>query len=209
MPPSCGIGWGGHYRLNMTLLTVMMGCFSLFLAAPTCKKRRHISSVVRYAFKNGVNYTCTATVRMNNCSTGCEKGGKTVCCRVEKNNRTRKFKCTHSDSSAKMEMKFLVEEGRKCECFFCKDVCPVVPSVENSAEVEHNTEMGGNDVVDVSSSSTTSPTTNTQVQSSEVQRSMSSESLTDLTTNSNTEMQSSEEEVQSSTTSSKTILDSV
>lgn len=133
--------------------------FCLPLVAPRlCPKNpRTLSDERREITENGVNYMCVvegSKIRKKKCATGCMYKGKTQCCRVEINRvKLKKFICTARDANEPQIMKeFNVTEQRKCECFNCEDVCPVVPELENSVEVEHTTAMEGNSVVEMSTS---------------------------------------------------------
>lgn len=119
---------------------------------------RNYSDEWREITENGVNYTCVVEgnkIRKKMCGTGCvHDEGKTQCCRVEVNRVKRvNFICTAREPNEPQIMKELyVTEQRKCECFYCEDVCPVVLELENSVEVEHTPAMEGNSVVEMSTS---------------------------------------------------------
>lgn len=188
---------------------VMMTLFSLFIAALTpCPKRRSSHTEVRHVVENGINYTCTAIIRMKVCSTGCEREGGTLCCRVVLKQKMRNFECIHSSSGAKISKRMEVMEGKKCECFLCKEVCPVVPPMGNSVEVEHDAETDN----DVDTSNDVDAPSDAAVTPSTTSSSTGAAEEVPTRTNTNTEEQgstSNEGGVQRYTTSSETILDSV
>ncbi len=82
-------------------------------------------------------------VKQVDCYTGCQhnKNGRSLCCRVKHEeyvNRT--FSCTLRNTSKPVtHFKTLrLLQLRKCECFYCDEVCSVKPSATTSSNsVEH------------------------------------------------------------------------
>lgn len=91
---------------------------------------RYRSDENRTITENGTSYTCTVDgdkVKKKNCSTGCTHTGRAMCCRVEINRvKPRNFTCVpNKHSGDNVTRVFNVVAQKKCECFFCSDVCPV------------------------------------------------------------------------------------
>lgn len=129
--------------------------YLFFTVSKICPDSHRIpSQEVREVTRNGINYTCKAPVRKRMCKTGCmANDGRTKCCRTVDKEKLKDFICKpQSPGGAPFIEKFTVIEQRQCECYYCQDICPLVPASENSVEVEHTAATEGNSVVQMPSS---------------------------------------------------------
>lgn len=91
---------------------------------------------IRTITENNMNYTCELEHRLKTCTASCEKDDRLLCCRVKVNKIIQRlFNCTPNDPSASIiRRKFNVTSQKRCECFFCKDLCPAPPTEKSSTE---------------------------------------------------------------------------
>ena len=137
-------------------MKLLFNCHYLFFTVNICPESPKFQHrEVREVTRDGIKYTCSSRtpVRKRTCDSGCmANNGRTKCCRAVNKERQKDFICIGPGGAQPFADKFTVIEQTKCECYYCEDICPIVPALENSVEVEHTTAMEGNSVVQMPSS---------------------------------------------------------